>query len=122
MTGGRAMLEYIKGLTAGGRHVARQLAGSPFMLHVRYLGGHPGIWAPGPLWLGRVGGQVRLVNAEAGRSYDLPLDRITQLACSADGRVRIGFEPTPGLQVTVLLQADDPAAGQRHLGKKPAPA
>lgn len=115
MTGGCAMLAYIKGLTAGGRHVARQLGESPFMLHVRYLGGHPGIWEPGHFWMGRVGGQVRLVNAEAGRSYDLPLDRIILLACSADGQVRIGFEPTPGLQVTVLLEADDPGAARRHL-------
>lgn len=115
MSVGNSILAYIKELTAGGRHVVRLLAGSPFMLHVRYLGGHPGIWEPGSFWMGRVGGQVRLVDAAGGRCYDLPLDRITQLACSVDGQVRIGFVPTPGLHVALLLRADDPGAARRHL-------
>lgn len=115
MTVAHALVTYLKGLTAGGRHVARHLAGSPFRLRVRYLGGHPGIWEPGSFWLGRVGGQVRLVEAAGGRSFDLPLDRITQLGCTVNGQVQIGFAPTPGLLVTVLLQAADPATARRHL-------
>lgn len=102
-----AIRAFIQGAEAYRRKAADQLSGSPYMLRLTYLGGHPGIWNSEEFWVGRVEGNLRLVDQRGERWYDMPIDRINGLGCNEDGHVELHFEPTAGLLTTVAFQASE---------------
>jgi len=98
---------FLQGAEAYRRRAAERLSGSPYMLKLTYLGGHPGIWNPEEFWVGRVADRLRLVDQRGERCYDLPLDRINGLGCDEEGHVELTFEPTAGLVTRVSFQAGE---------------
>lgn len=112
MTTVAAILAFVQGTEAFRRRAAARLPGSPFMLRLTYLSGHPGMYQSEPVWAGRVGDRLRLVDQRGERHYDLPLDRISTVSYGSGGQVQIGFEPTAGLQTTVAFAAEEGAYGR----------
>lgn len=109
MTAVRAILAYLQGREANGSRPAVRLCGSPYRLHLQYLGGHPGIWEPEPFWVGRVGDRIRMVDQQGQRCYDMEVARIQGVTCSIDGHLFVRYEPTPGLITTVEFRSPDGA-------------
>lgn len=101
-----AVWAFMHGVQAFRHRAMARLSGSPSVLRLLYLGGHPGIFGQEEFWVGRVSGRLRLVDRRGDRWYDLPLDRIGGLACDEQGTVRVDFEPTAGLRTTVAFQAE----------------
>ncbi len=101
MTPMRAILAYLGGVEAH----QRQGAVRPSGLRLRYLGGHPGIPAPGTFWVERVGDRLRLEACEGQVCYDLLLGRIWGLIRQLDGRLVMRYEPTPGLMAWIQFQS-----------------
>jgi hypothetical protein len=108
-----AILAFLQGAEAYRRKVAERLTGSPCMLRLTYLGGHPGIWEPAEFFVGRVADRLRLVDQRGELCYDLPVERIVGLGCGENGQVELQFEPTAGFMTTVAFQA--PAGGFQQL-------
>jgi len=110
-----AVWAFMQGMQAYRRRAMARLSGSPCVVRLTYLGGHPGIFEQEEFWVGRVSDQLRLVDRRGDRWYDLPLERIGGLACDDQGRVAVAFEPTAGLRLTVAFQAE--AGGEEDLRK-----
>ncbi|HWI65528.1 MAG TPA: hypothetical protein VNT75_27165 [Symbiobacteriaceae bacterium] len=100
-----AIRSFLQGAEAFRRRAAERLNGSPYVLKLTYLGGHPGIWDPAEFYIGRVEGCLRLVDQRGERCYDLPIDRINGMGCDEEGHVELQFEPTAGLVTTVAFQS-----------------
>lgn len=110
MTAVRAILAFLQGAQTYRRRAADRLAGTPVMLRLHYLGGHPGIWSPEPFWVGRVGDRIRLVDETGERTYDLPVERIASLSLAGGDRLSLQFEPTAGLLTSLEFQVEEGAA------------
>ena len=110
MTAVRAIVAFLQGAQTDRRRAAARLAGTPFMLRLHYLSGHPGIWSPEPFLVGRVGNRIRLVDQTGDRTYDLPLERIASLSLAGHDRLSIQFEPTAGFLTNLEFQAEEGAA------------
>ncbi|HYG58845.1 MAG TPA: hypothetical protein VD902_12375 [Symbiobacteriaceae bacterium] len=102
-----AVWAFVQGVQAYRRRALARLSGSPHVLRLTYMGGHPGIWEPEEFLVGRVGDQLRLVDRRGDRWYDLPLDRIGGLTSLEAGCVSVSFEPTAGLRTAVAFRAEE---------------
>ncbi len=109
MTAIRAILSFLHGVERHGQRVREALPGTPAVLRLTYVKGHPGIWHGGAVWLGRVGDRLRLVEPNGTRWHDLPLDRIRGISYEWEGRLCIRYEPTAGLVTTVEFRAEEGA-------------
>lgn len=109
MAVGRAILAYLQGVQTGRRRAVGRLHGTPFMMRLIYLGGHPGIWASEPFWVGLVGDRLRFVADRGQRWYDLHLSRLRGVSSDGAGRLLIRYEPTAGLVTTLEFHTDGEA-------------
>jgi hypothetical protein len=110
-----AVLAFLQGAEAHRRRARSRLYGSPCIVRLTYLGGHPGIWQQAEFWAGLVSDRLRLVDARGEQCYDLPLDRIGGLSYDADGRLRLDYEPTAGLVTTLAFEAEEGREGYQKL-------
>ncbi|HEY3366626.1 MAG TPA: hypothetical protein VGK74_16345 [Symbiobacteriaceae bacterium] len=110
MTTVKALLSFMQGEEFYRRRAAGHLPGNPVAFRLFYLDGHPSISRPQSVWIGRVGGRLRLVGERGERTYDIPIARISGLGYDPQGLLRLRFEPTAGLVSTAVFQAGDDAA------------
>ena len=110
MTTVESLLSFMQGEEFYRRWAAGHLPGSPVTFRLFYLDGHPSMNEPQSVWIGRVGGRLRLVGERCERTYDIRIDRISGLGYDPQGFLRLRFEPTAGLVSTAVFQAGDDAA------------
>jgi hypothetical protein len=110
-----SVLAFLQGIEAYRRRAQSRLYGSPFIVRLSYLGGHPGIFRQQAFLAGMVSDKLRLVDEKGDRCFDLPVERICGLAADETGQLRLDYEPTAGLVTTVAFQAVEGPEGCRKL-------